>query len=464
MRRTVIFSAAALLLGTASLASAEDLDIKKYEIQIPPEAYVSYDGAFKTVFPHGFPIGAGSGLKFEGWDKDGALVFLGIGDRGPNADSPSHEDKPGGQALPAKIFPSPDFTPQFGRIKVDDARASLVSTTTILAADNTPISGRPLPEGKIGSTGETALDDRLDVLPMDAEGLDPEGIDLDKKDGQLWICDEYGPFIVKLDKKTGREIKKFGPGTGLPEILAKRQPNRGFEGLAVTPGNKVYAVVQSILDINGQVKKSAAPLVRIVELDPETGAVRQFAYPHDVEVYAKSADAKIGDLEAIDDHKFLIIEQGADKDKKMRNIVYLIDISDASDINGALLPNGRELEEAENRGTLEGLKIKFVKKTKLFDLAELGWTPEKAEGLALLDDGQTMALVSDNDFGLALKLENPAVDDKGKKVKKPTDYTVGPDKKLRYEGRETGTTLALEPNNESSVLWLVTMPKKLAEY
>ncbi|HZF86801.1 MAG TPA: esterase-like activity of phytase family protein, partial [Burkholderiaceae bacterium] len=44
-----------------------------------------------------------------------------------------------------------------------------------------------------------------------------------------------------------------------------------------------------------------------------------------------------------------------------------------------------------------------MRKTELLDLNALGWLAEKAEGLALVDD-HTLALVNDNDFGLATKL------------------------------------------------------------
>ena len=464
MRNKVIYSAAALVFGVASLASAAHLEIKEYEVKVPAQAYVEYDGAYKSVFPDGFPIAAGSGMMYEGRDKDGNLLFLGIGDRGPNADAPGYKENSDARKQPAKLFPCPDFVPQYGVIKVTDDTAELVSTTKILAVDGKPTSGRPLPQGMVGSTGETALDDRINLLPLDPEGLDPEGIDIDRKDGQLWICDEYGPFIAKLDKKTGREIKKYIPGDGLPAIVAKRQPNRGFEGLAVTPSNKVMAAVQSILDIDGKVKKSKSSLIRMVELDPATGEYKQFAYPHDVDAYAKSADAKIGDLHAISDSKFLIIEQGSDKNKKMRNVVYLMDVSGATDINGKTLPDGRQLEQAANKAELEEIGVKFITKTRLIDLAELGWTPTKAEGVALLEDGQTIAVISDNDFGAALKVENPAVDAKGKKVKKASGYTVGPDKKLMCDGKESGASLVLEPGSEKFLLWLVKMPKKICEY
>ena len=45
----------------------------------------------------------------------------------------------------------------------------------------------------MGSTGEVALDMNLNSLGYDNDGVDSEGISVDE-DGNIWICDEYGPF------------------------------------------------------------------------------------------------------------------------------------------------------------------------------------------------------------------------------------------------------------------------------
>ena len=91
-------------------------------------------------------------------------------------------------------------------------------------------------------------------LNNDIDGLDTEGIAVDKN-GNFWLCDEYGPFIVKADKH-GKIIEKYGPKEGLPEILKYRVPNRGFEGFTIDEKGYVYAAVQSPLDINGETKKN----------------------------------------------------------------------------------------------------------------------------------------------------------------------------------------------------------------
>jgi hypothetical protein len=37
---------------------------------------------------------------------------------------------------------------------------------------------------------------------------------VDKKRNVLWVSDEYGPFIVKIDPATGIILNKYAPGSG----------------------------------------------------------------------------------------------------------------------------------------------------------------------------------------------------------------------------------------------------------
>jgi hypothetical protein len=54
--------------------------------------------------------------------------------------------------------------------------------------------------------------------------------------------------------------------------------------------------------------------------------------------------------------------------------------------------------------------VEPVKKTAVVDLAKLGFSPDKFEGLALIDS-TTIAVVNDNDFGVS------AIDSRGRVVK-----------------------------------------------
>ncbi|MBQ2450961.1 MAG: esterase-like activity of phytase family protein, partial [Lachnospiraceae bacterium] len=72
--------------------------------------------------------------------------------------------------------------------------------------------------------------------------------------------------MVRRDKVCGNRETKESTGTE-KAILSNRIPNRGFEGLTITPSGKVIASVQSVLDVNGETSKKAS-FVRFVEFDP----------------------------------------------------------------------------------------------------------------------------------------------------------------------------------------------------
>ncbi|NDY57687.1 esterase-like activity of phytase family protein [Desulfovibrio sulfodismutans] len=461
MRKFLIPGLAALTLTAQAALAAEQPTVEKYEITIPKQFNIPATGTAKAQFPDGFPMGVGSGMSFAERLPDGALIFWAVGDRGPNADSPKYAAKDGDKPKDSKIFPAPEFVPKVAKIKVAGGKAEVIEVKEIHDASGKPISGRPLDKGAVGSTGETPLDMDMKVLAFDAEGLDPEGIDVDKKDGSLWLCDEYGPFLINIDPATGNIRKKYAPGQGLPAELAARQPNRGFEGLAVTPGNKVVAAVQSILDNEGDLKASKAPFIRLVELDPATGAVRTLAYPHDVDAYKSSAAAKIGGMQAVSDTKFVLVEQAKGKDGKMRNVLYLVDIAGATDISGKTAPDGKPLESAADLAALAAMGVTPAAKTRLVDLVDLGWTAEKAEGIALVDE-KTLAVSSDNDFGLALTVADPATDEDGKKVEDPGKYVLTGEGKMLYKGKETPTKFGIKASGEPGFLWILHFDAPLA--
>lgn len=463
MLRTLILSVL-ILAATALPCRAADVTVEEYDIEIPEQFLVPYTGVYADRFPDGFTIGIGSGMCYIGRaHDDNARVFYAIGDRGPNADAPKYAEN--GTATPTKMFPAPNYTPSFGAIRVKDGHAVLASLIPLRNEAMKPISGRAIPIGSVGATGEIPLDDTLGKLAFDPDGLDTEGIDIDRNDPRhLWICDEYGPFIAKIDGHTGRIIKKYAPGQDLPMIVSKRQPNRGFEGIAVTPSGKVLAAIQSTCDVDGEIRKSRATFIRLLLLDPATGEVRQFAYPHNRDDYTLSRDAKIGDLHAVSDTKFILIERGKCADGKTRIPFYLIDIEGATDITSIKADDGRELETLAERADVEARGVTYVKKTKLIDIKEYGWKPGKAEGVALMPDMRTLAVTSDNDFGFTFKVVNPVSGDDGKPVTKAAAYTVDPAGRVRYKGRPVDTRVELMPTGTASKLWFFTLPRKVTDY
>lgn len=416
--------------------------VERYEVAIPVSEALSYSGVHSGAFPKGLPFAPGSGLALKKIEQDGSLVFWSLGDRGPNGDSPKVMGN--GKNIDSKVFMTPDFVPRLAEIRVLRNQRAEVARTYPLGHGNRPMSGLPLPPGQTGATGEIPLADTLVALPFSADGIDPEGVAVDK-DGKLWIVDEYGPFLALVDPQTGRILRKLAPGSGLPAEIGARQPNRGFEGVAVTPNGKVYAAVQSTLDIDGKTKGTAL-FTRIVELDPRSGAVRQLAYPIDVDAYKKAGDAKLGDLVAVSDTQLLLIEQGKDKRGNMRNIIYAIEIAGADDIGPKRGKNGEALEYAE---AAEIETVKLIRKQKVLDLRDIGWTAEKAEGLALIEGG--IAVINDNDFGLTTTVDGDKGDDVG-------SYTVDAGR-LSDRGR-----LTVKANNESTQLWLLHLKQPLSTF
>ena len=145
------------------------------------------------------------------------------------------------------------------------------------AKDGTPYSGKV---NTLADTGETITDLDGTVLPKDPNGYDPEGL-VALRDGTFWVSDEYGPFITHFTAK-GRAIERLSPYDGtLPAELKYRVPNKGMEGLTVTPdGKTLVGIMQSALQTPdlGTVKPSKVTTLRIVTVDLRTRATHEYLY------------------------------------------------------------------------------------------------------------------------------------------------------------------------------------------
>jgi hypothetical protein len=361
----------------------------------------------------------------------------------------------------AKIFANPAFVPLLMDIRISKNQAIATDARPLHDKDG-PVSGLPLPSTLIGSTNEAALSDTLQPVSSDPRGLDTEGITPDGKGG-FWLSDEYGPFLIHVDQQ-GKILEKYAPtptageqgvATGLPNILKWRQPNRGFEGVTRLPNGQLLVAVQSTLDIEGK-SKNTAQFTRLMSFDPTTGKTAMYGYPIDVDSYKKAKDAKIGDIVALDNQHILLVEQGSDKDKQMINKIYLVDLTDASDL--AAFDSSGTAPEFDDAKTLAKRGIKLAQKREIADLRKLGWQHEKVEGLALIDNHR-IAILNDNDFGLQPKLMNAESN-----TKKITDYQVNEQGKLNVDGKPVATTLELHPLGQPeslSELWVITLPEAL---
>ena len=454
-----------------SVITPEKAMLQVQDAQMVP--YAGTDSGIHAAHPKGFSLAVGSGLAYIGEDGSGGKLFWGITDRGPNADSPDYI-KDTGASSKSKVFPAPNFVPKIAKILLKNGQASILEIVELKTASGLPMSGLPVPPGVVGNSKEIALNESLALLGKgyDENGIDPEGIALEKDGKHAWISDEYGPFLARVELATGKLVQNPPPGSALPKIIKNRQPNRGAEGVAVTPNGKVYLIVQSIMEMpdvklpdGATAKTSKAPFVRLVEYDPSNGQTRQFAYPIDTAMYDKAKDAKIGDLVAINDTQFALIEQGSYKaDGQVHNLIYTIDLAQASDISSAKLPNGLDLEYASSLAEVQSAGVQVASKGLIADMAQdHGWTAEKMEGLALID-AHTLALINDNDFGVQASLRDAA----GASFK-PDDCSINA--ALQFSGKKcTGTapytySVGSAPAAEQAIhLWLLRLPKTLGDY
>lgn len=384
-----------------------------------------------TAAGQSIALGGFSGLHFEGINPaNGRLKFVTHTDRGPNAE-------PTGLLRP---FLLPDFAPELVRFELDRASGvlSLTQRIPLKRAPGDPLTG--LPNTAISASASTPYNDEVpvdllaNVLPLDPLGGDFEGVVIDPADGSFWMCDEYRPAIYHFDT-AGVLIKRYVPiGTAaaagqavgtfgdevLPAILAQRRQNRGFEGIALDDG-KVYAVVQSPLRnpetaSNGSLNGNRS--VRLVEFNPATLATRQFLYVMDNPNLGGADNTradKIGDLVSFGNGEFLIIERDDDKISTdafatIEKKIYRFNLTGATEISGytnnTVGATGKTVDQL-TPAELAANGINPLIKMLHVDLNAAGYnTVEKVEGLTIIDPW-TLAVINDNDFGIAAISVNP---------------------------------------------------------
>ncbi|HEY0565366.1 MAG TPA: esterase-like activity of phytase family protein [Terriglobales bacterium] len=240
--------------------------------------------------------------------------------------------------------------------------------------------------------------------------FDPESIRLSNDRQSFFVSDEYGPHIYQFRTRDGERIRSFrlpqefyvahpaptGDGETATNISG-RVPNKGMEGLAITPdGRTLVGIMQNALIQDAADGGDAANLLRIVSVDVDSGKVRhEFAYQ-------LTTGSGVSDILALNDHEFLVDErdgkglEGGGKAKVKQ--VFKIDLNGATDVSG-----------------LSGTQAAAVavKKTLFLDIVDVltksGITadliPSKIEGLAFGPDvvnggklTHTLWVANDNDF------------------------------------------------------------------
>lgn len=334
-------------------------------------------------------MGGFSGLRFLGRSPSGLFRFVTHTDRGPNADE---VQTPRGQERP---FGLPGFQPRLVFIDAD------VRTKKLFISREVPLShkdGRPVRGLPPEDNSEVAVDFHRSPLPPDERGLDLEGIAL-ATDGTFWMADEYGPSLVQFSAD-GVLLNELSPGRGLPDYFRHRRMNRGFEGVAVR-GKHVWAALESPLDnppSSGEQNSKTSRFTRLVEVDPARRlTVAQYAY-----ILDEADTGKLNDIAFDGPESLLVLERGDAGEGKTWKKIYRAHLAGATNLLRLSSKVGGKT------GALESLLPKDyavnslapVRKELVLDLGEAGVGEEKPEGIDVVDD-KFMAVIIDNDFGLA---------------------------------------------------------------
>lgn len=216
----------------------------------------------------------------------------------------------------------------------------------------------------------------------------------------LWFGDEFGPYLVKTDiSGTVLRSEIPLPGVYAPQnkavvagtATANLGSSGGFEGMAINrSGDKLYTLLEKT------VSGDPAKTLRINELDIDSESYTgvQYMYPLD------ASGTNIGDMTAIDDHRFIVIERNNDTATSGTPFkkLFLIDVRNVT-----------------NGGT--------VKKSELVDLMNIA-DPDDLNGDGkttftfpyvtiedvLVIDAETLLVINDNNFpyggGRALASDN----------------------------------------------------------
>jgi hypothetical protein len=319
-----------------------------------------------------------------------------------------------------KLYAFPNYAPKIHHIKIEGNEIKILKSITIKRPNGTDATGIINPTG-LGSTAAEVASTNIvtdcanfdaNTAPKDVWGIDSEGIDVDK-DGNFWICEEGGPTIWKVNPN-GVVLKRYTPYAQNSEpqdiiidnCFSFRRNNRGFEGITVTPNGKIYAIIQSpmyyksVSGVAGSGTLASSQIHRILEIDPATNTTAMYAYANDGTIGAiQPKDLKIGDLRAINNTTFLVIEQGAVAPNDIKRM-YSFNITNATKVLNGLAYSGKTLEELNTPAALASNNIIPVTKTLLFDMYAKGWPAslDKAEGVAIIDKN-TIAVCNDNDYG-----------------------------------------------------------------
>jgi len=348
---------------------------------------------------HGIALG---GIGSDIYPAQAPDEYWMITDRGPNGQMKVDGDK-------RRTFPVPGFDPAILRVKVAGSTLQVQQTIPLTTTAGRPVTGLSNTQGRDEAPYDWTA---TRALPVNPSGVDSEGL-VRAANGEFWVSEEYSPSILRVSP-TGTVLARYVPqglalpGAGypvnptLPAILGKRQINRGFESLAISPdGHTLYTLLQSPLALPDPDAGGRSRVVRLIAFDMATGrATAEYVYPlEDVTGFDKGADGdesdmKISGLAWYGPDELLVDERTDDVSK-----LFVARLGGATNVLGGPFDDPAHapaLEQADLRAS----SITPLAKTLLVDLtASVPNLPKKVEGIAVRDD-HTIAVANDNDFGI----------------------------------------------------------------
>lgn len=383
--------AASLVLSAA--AHADITLVGKASIPGAATDKSGLEGALKDGTPKNRLGSFGSGIAWTGQ----GVRYIAVDDRGP-----------GDGAVPFRAR-CQTFDIKLDLAAVTPLTVELVSTTLLSDPQGLPLVGA----ADAFNTAEQAKGLRLDL----------EGIRVSPR-GTIYTSDEYGPWFDEFSPD-GRLLRRMTPPARFmvsapaadpahelpPYCTSGRQPNRGAEGLAISPdGATLTAIMQSPLIQDGALNEANERIgtnIRILQIPCGAGVApakgsesivaaaqtREFLYE------LESPKHGVNELLAIGATDFLVLERDGKGGKATKGrALYRISIAGATDISAvASLPS---------RGAPAG--VKPVSKKLFLDFLDSKFglagasMPEKIEGLAFgpdLPGGRHLLIVTtDNDL------------------------------------------------------------------
>lgn len=386
-------------------------------------------------------VGFGSGAFH--YPADPANQFYAVTDRGPNIKCKDSAKLLGitdfcgsGQGA-HKIFPMPEYAPMISKFEIGNDGIKVIKQIPLRNSAGEKITGLSN-DLKVTNT-EKSYANTGEQRAFDNEGLDTEAL-IKLSDGSFWLADEYGPSLIHVAADgtilervvpagMERDLADAGyPVSGkLPAVYAKRKLNRGMESVAVSPDERsLYFIMQSPLANPTAAAYKSSRNVRLMKFALDNGelgkAQGEWIYQIDTPAMfvdlpngrgdlkkgkiRKQSDVKISEMVAVDNDDLIILERISKVTK-----LYRVQLSSGDSILGTELSRSAvAVKDSDTKQTLEQIYdpgavgamplVKALVFNSLTDLPKDMTLATKIEGIALLDN-KHVALINDNDFGIA---------------------------------------------------------------